>query len=196
MKRSMGPRLTLILITSVFLLPLVVAWLMFKGVIEFGPAATVNHGRLIQPPVPLQWSEKDADALAGHWVVLHVISDPCSSSCTEAVTALRQVHKAMGRQKLRIQIALLLGPEQAQTGQQLDTIYASFHLVTGNAGGIAPLLEQAAGSLPVAAHTAGSSFLIDPLGNIMMFYEAGSDPKYLQKDLKRMLTYSKLDQSL
>jgi hypothetical protein len=40
----------------------------------------------------------------------------------------------------------------------------------------------------------GNSYLVDPLGNIMMFYGADSDPNDLKKDLKRLLTWSKLDE--
>jgi hypothetical protein len=42
--------------------------------------------------------------------------------------------------------------------------------------------------------TPGSLYLLDPLGNIMMFYAAGFDPNDLKKDLKRLLTWSKLDE--
>ena len=44
------------------------------------------------------------------------------------------------------------------------------------------------------AATPGSLYLLDPLGNIMMFYAAGFDPNDLKKDLKRLLTWSKLDE--
>ena len=40
-----------------------------------------------------------------------------------------------------------------------------------------------------------SVYLIDPLGNIMLFYAAGFDPNDLKKDLKRLLTWSKLDEN-
>ena len=40
----------------------------------------------------------------------------------------------------------------------------------------------------------GSTYLIDPLGNIMLFYAAGYDPNDLKSDLQRLLTWSKLDE--
>jgi hypothetical protein len=39
-----------------------------------------------------------------------------------------------------------------------------------------------------------SAYLIDTLGNIMMAYEAGADPNHLRHDVKRLLTWSKLDE--
>ena len=47
-------------------------------------------------------------------------------------------------------------------------------------------------SIPQAGE--GSTYLIDPLGNIMMSYAAGFDPNDLKRDLKRLLTWSKLDE--
>jgi cytochrome oxidase Cu insertion factor (SCO1/SenC/PrrC family) len=37
-------------------------------------------------------------------------------------------------------------------------------------------------------------YLIDPLGNIMMYYAADADPNHIRQDLKRLLTWSKLDE--
>jgi hypothetical protein len=42
--------------------------------------------------------------------------------------------------------------------------------------------------------TKGDIYLIDPLGNIMMYYAADADPNHIRKDLKRLLTWSKLDE--
>jgi hypothetical protein len=54
-------------------------------------------------------------------------------------------------------------------------------------------LEQVAGQIDPPAPVQGSTYLIDPLGNIILFYAAEYDPNDLKKDLKRLLTWSKLD---
>ena len=38
-----------------------------------------------------------------------------------------------------------------------------------------------------------TTYLIDPVGNIIMSYPADSDPTGIRKDLKRILTWSKAD---
>jgi cytochrome oxidase Cu insertion factor (SCO1/SenC/PrrC family) len=49
-------------------------------------------------------------------------------------------------------------------------------------------------ALKQAAKGKGRVYLIDPLGNIMMAYESGADPNHIRQDLKRLLTWSKLDE--
>jgi glutathione peroxidase-family protein len=39
-----------------------------------------------------------------------------------------------------------------------------------------------------------TAYLIDTLGNIIMVYEAGAGPNHLRQDVKRLLTWSKLDE--
>ena len=48
-----------------------------------------------------------------------------------------------------------------------------------------PLLAQ----LP---QTAGSTFLIDPLGNLMMSYAPDAKPKGMLEDMKRLLRLSQI----
>ncbi len=37
-------------------------------------------------------------------------------------------------------------------------------------------------------------YLIDPPGNIMMYYTADADANHIRQDLKRLSTWSKLDE--
>jgi len=88
----------------------------------------------------------------------------------------------------RIRIALLL-PEvtPASAATRLQEIYPEFRLITSQDG----TLEDA---MARSANGAAATYLIDPLGNIMMVYKTGADPNDLKKDLKRLLTWSKLDE--
>ena len=206
MNIRLSPRATLLIIAAIFILPLVLAWLMYSGTIEYSPSSGRNLGELVQPPVPIDWGEDfdpatgadqtagpgTAEALDGHWVVLHVIPPSCQSRCLTALRDLRQVHKASGRDQRRIRIALLVGkPHAPQTINEILELYPRFQLVESPGGAFEPVLERIAAGFSQAPD--GSSYLIDPIGNIMMFYAAGSDPNHLKKDLKRLLTWSKLD---
>ena len=190
-----SPRVALLIIAAMFVLPLVAAWLMYSGVIDYRPGTTRNLGELVTPPRPIDWGEavaqEDADDLLSHWTVLHVLESACGPECIETVTALRQVHRAAGRYQARIRLALLL-PEQADADlvNRLHAVYGEFRLLEDPSGS---LRQAAAGIASPATGPAGSSYLVDPLGNIMMHYAAGYDPNDLKKDLKRLLTWSKLD---
>lgn len=206
MKFHLSSRAALVIIAAIFILPLALAWLMWTGVIEFKPGSFRNLGELVQPPAPVDWEERlnlvpatgEADdsgsplSFSGHWVILHAMPSDCLAACLEAVTGLRQVHKAAGRNQSRIRVALLLHGDRPRSLEgELLQIYPVFELVEDPDGDIQLLLQEISGRFSSPAN--GSSYLIDPIGNIMMFYEAGSDPNHLKKDLKRLLTWSKLD---
>jgi cytochrome oxidase Cu insertion factor (SCO1/SenC/PrrC family) len=209
MKFSLSPRLALLIIAAMFLLPLLLAWLMYSGSLDFKPTSTRNLGTLIEPPVPIDWTVTillpgEANLAAGrdqgsvvfseHWVILQPVPAGCDDPCLKEVSNLRQIHRASGRQQFRIRLALLLDEsspsDQAQT---LLAIYPKFHLITDPSGLLSEALAGIQQNLSGQAGPAKGVYMIDPLGNIMMYYQAGSDPNYIKQDMKRLLTWSKLD---
>jgi len=187
-------------ITAMFLLPLLLAWFMYSGVIEYKPSSTRNFGRLVEPPIPVEWEETrlipGADeassglgqAFSEHWVVLYWLPDSCLETCFQEVSTLRQIHLASGRDQPRIRIALLIRDSSSiEVQDALRKIYPKFQLVGDPSGKLSAALEQATEGI-------SNAYLIDPLGNIMMAYESGADPNHLWQDLKRLLTWSKLDE--
>ena len=203
MKVRIPPKVALLVIAALFVLPLVAAWLMYRGVIDYTPGVTRNLGQLVEPPVPLRWAELAAkptgespeSAFAGHWVVLHAVPRPCPDACVQAIVNLRQVHLASGRDQTRIRIALLQETGDAAVAERLLDIYPVFQLIEDRQGTLWPILDRVARSLEPTGGAAGGTFLVDPLGHVMMFYAPGSDPNHLKADLKRLLTWSKLDEA-
>jgi len=200
MKTGLSPRISLVIIAAMFLLPLLLAWFMYNGTIEYRPAVTRNFGQLVEPPLPLAWEDivlmpgagesasGTVQAFGNHWVILFSVPDPCLEACFQEVIALRQVHRAAGRHQSRIRIALLMHkPVSGEVENRLRNTYSKFHLINDPSGKLGLTLEKA------AAGESGA-YLIDPLGNIMMAYEAGADPNHLKQDLIRLLTWSKLDE--
>lgn len=203
MKFRLSPRIALLVIAALFFLPLVLAWLMYNGTIEFQPHSTRNRGLLVQPPIPINWASVTLDdaghqpveeAFARHWLILHAVPRPCDDPCMQQVTDLRQIHRASGRQQSRIRLALLHDFKEADDTAALKDIYATFRLVENPDGDLWRALDGVAAQGAGAATTRGSTYLIDPLGNIMLFYAAGYDPNDLKSDLKKLLTWSKLDE--
>jgi hypothetical protein len=199
MKPRLSPRASLVIIAALFLLPLLLAWFMYSGAIDYKPSSTRNFGQLVEPPLPMAWDDTvlippavepesgAAQAFSDHWVILYTVPDPCLEACFGEVTSLRQIHLASGRHQDRIRIALLMQePISDELETSLRNTYSKFHFISAPTGLLSATLEQAAGG-------EGSTYLIDPLGNIMMFYAAGADPNHLKQDLKRLLTWSKLD---
>jgi cytochrome oxidase Cu insertion factor (SCO1/SenC/PrrC family) len=129
-----------------------------------------------------------------HWVILQPVPAGCDDSCLKEVSNLRQIHRASGRQQFRIRLALLLDESSpANQAQNLLAIYPKFHLITDPSGLLSETLAGIQQNLSGQAGPAKGVYMIDPLGNIMMYYQAGSDPNDIKQDMKRLLTWSKLD---
>lgn len=210
MKLSMSPRLTLLIIAAMFLLPLTLAWLMYSGSVQFEPGEGKNLGELVEPPVPIDWHEvrlvengqgensslTDAgDILNEHWVVLFPISGECENSCRSTVSSLRQIHLAAGRHRSRMRVALLLGESNSgETESLLRAVYEPFTLIRAPSGELWNSLAEIAPEPSGPSSSGYGTYLIDPLGNIMMRYAADADPNHIKQDLKRLFTWSKLDE--
>jgi len=208
--KTVSPWATLLIICAFFLLPLLLAWFMYTGVIEFEAESTRNYGILVEPQIPVSWTGLTlenrtknqggdeqgftvAAALDRHWVILYPIQPSCDDDCISRVTLLRQVHRASGRNQDRVRIAVVAqGWMSDDTRTNLSAVYPQFTLISDPDG----LLTKALASADDAAGNGGeaTTYLVDPLGNLMMLYSAESDPNGLNKDLKLLLTWSKLDQ--
>jgi len=196
--KSISPRITFLGIFALFVGPLLLAWLMYAGQVDFEPDETRNKGNLVEPPLPLpvERSATGADdpwqsSLLNHWVVLYPISSPCGASCIEQVTGLRQLHRASGRDQPRIRIALLQSSSADQLLEsRLKEIYPQFVLVRDTDNLLHEALAQASQQVGVKSDV----FLVDPLGNVMMSYPETEMLNHLKSDLKQLLKWSKQDQ--
>ncbi len=201
-------RLKLLFILALFLLPLLAAVLMFNGQIPLLSGETVNQGRLIQPPVALNWTAAEIapgsnsfKALQGSWVILLQMPPVCDQVCLQKVAGLRQVHRATGRDQQRIALALLSESKLDQDLQQkLVGIYDQFILLSDPSASLQQSVQSVAkqdGQSDVQGNIQDVNtlitYLVDPLGNIMMAYDTADSEARLSKDLKRLLKWSKQD---
>jgi cytochrome oxidase Cu insertion factor (SCO1/SenC/PrrC family) len=213
MKLSISPRIALLVIAAMFLLPLTLAWLMYSGSVDYQPGSTRNLGTLIEPPLAIDWGKAITadtgrplaespgalpDSLLEHWVILHPIPAKCEVACRKRVTALRQIHLATGRHQKRLRLVLLLDDfSTVETADLLLSIYDKYTLIRDPGGNLRATLATAgtgarsqpdsANGTPVQAGEADGIYLIDPLGNIMMYYAANADPNHIRQDLKRLI---------
>jgi cytochrome oxidase Cu insertion factor (SCO1/SenC/PrrC family) len=210
MKFPISPRLTLLIIAAMFLLPLILAWLMYDGPLRFEPASTRNLGTLVEPALPIDWNQAVSldsqqktgaaphaaiETLREHWVILFPVPARCQLACKQHVISLRQIHLASGRHQSRLRLALML--DDASPGEAIEllrSIYGKFTLIRDPSGGLRQALDAVRAGLPGVPAETGDTYLIDPLGNIMLHYAADTDPNHIKQDLKRLLTWSKLDE--
>lgn len=190
MTRQKDPagRIQLFLISLVFFGPLILAtWLYFSGG-GFGPEGRTNHGQLLEPIVNVGEALPGASIHVhndGHWLLVYSNSGPCEEACEYALFTLRQSRLMLGKEMDRLLRVFLHGNTPP------DTVFiAKEHagLITLRDSSLSGLLDN---KRP-AELTAGGYFLIDPLGNLVMYFRPDIDPSEMVEDIKRLLKLSRI----
>lgn len=180
-------RTHLVLIALVFFGPLAVAAVMYYGG-YFQPAGRTNHGALLEPivsVVELLPNLTVAGRIDGVWVLVHADEGTCADACQDALYTLRQSRLMLGKERDRLKRLFLHGESSP------DTVFlADQHagLITLRDSGFSELLENK----KPAKLAAGGYFLLDPLGNLVMYFEPGTNPSDMVEDIERLLKLSRI----
>lgn len=187
--RPRGSRRQLWWLLLLFFAPLLGAFWLYYGS-PWRPAGRTNHGELIEParhlPLP---AAPGADATSrtrfeGRWSLVHVGDGRCDADCRAALLMMRQTHAALGRLQPRVHL-VLVATARCCDRAFLDAEHPTLRLIDAGGPADAALLAAFAHE-----HRQRGIFIVDPLGNLMMRYDTGLDPRGLLQDLKRLLELS------
>lgn len=174
-----------------FTLPMLAAWFAFRhGVLL--PIHTTNRGTLLTPPVAIaDLPMKDisganvAEKFRGKWWLVYMTASPSDSATQKSLYYMRQIRQATGKNRDRVARAMItLGATPAVNEAFVGMNFYS--LLPSNLQ-----LLQSRISKKLALER-GSFYLVDPHGNIMMFYAQDAAPKDILKDLERLLRVSQI----
>jgi cytochrome oxidase Cu insertion factor (SCO1/SenC/PrrC family) len=194
-------RLSLVLLFGIFAAPVVLAWLLFYAFPEWKPSGTTNHGELVEPLRPLPAFQLrpnsgdpiDETFLRGKWTLVYLHSGGCGEDCVQQLYKVRQVRLAQGKNIDRLQRLMFWDSEGVSSAATAELATHFPGLV------IVPLEERERRDLhavfaldELAPQLAGRLYLVDPLGNLMMYYEADTEPRGIVKDLEKLLKWSGL----
>lgn len=190
-------RRQLLALAALFFVPLALAFWLYYGPAGWRPAGGSHRGDLIDPARPLpavalptaEGGSTGADFLRGRWTMLYVGDGLCDDRCRRALYLTRQSRIALNKDMDRVQRVFLV------TGRCCDRAFlAAEHpdLVVARVedAAAAALLESfpTYGGVPLAA--AGRTYLVDPLGNLLMSYAADAPDKALLTDVRKLLRLS------
>ena len=174
-------RRVLLGLALMFFGPLGLSFYLYYGPHAWHPGGRVNAGDLIEPPRPLP-----GQFLKGKWTFLYVQRGPCDDECLRHLYDTRQVRIALDREMKRVQ-RVFIGDDGCCEENALRAAHPDLIVIRASPD-VAPLLAL----LPGDARNSGSIYLIDPLGNLMMSYAAGANPKGMLEDMKRLLRLSSI----
>jgi hypothetical protein len=202
----------LLLITA---LPVSLATFSFRDATEDGsPSSTVNKGNLINPPADIsalamrdlsgqpvfKTFEEEIAALAPGeeyeikpWLMVYVNGANCDASCEERIHYLQQLHIALGKNIQRVRRYYLntdMSPFSEETATHFRDEYPSMGLAYTDRDTLKKNMLAAGVQLDPA--TQSYVLLIDPVGNVMMYYTQEHTPEEIMTDLETLLRYSSL----
>jgi hypothetical protein len=181
---------TLALLAALFLVPLGLAFFTYYGT-TWRPLGRVNHGELITParPLPASSLPQVLPATAqtvfhDKWSLVYIGDGACLDACRQALYVMRQTRVSLNNDMTRMERVFLVSADCCAR-DYLAREHAG--LIVLDAGGSA---AQALLAQFPQAQREHSLFVVDPLGNLMMSYDARDNPRGLLEDLKRLLRLS------
>ena len=184
-------RQVLMLIAALFLLPVLVASLLYYGKL-WRPAGSSSHGELIDPARPLEvaglrqpdGSPAAADPFKDKWSLIYIGDGACDANCRTALVFGRQSRLALNNEMTRVQRIFLATAHCCATDY-----FASQQpgLIALDAS--SPEAQALLGQFP--GDRQHSLYIVDPLGNLLMRHDATQHTsKDLLTDLKKLLRLS------
>jgi cytochrome oxidase Cu insertion factor (SCO1/SenC/PrrC family) len=188
-------RRILIGVALIFFAPLGLSFYLYYGR-NWHPGGRVNAGELIDPARPLPslslplvgGGAANPQFLKGKWTLLYIQHGRCDDECRKHLYDTRQVRLALDREMPRVQ-RVFIGDGDCCDWTELQAAHPDLIAIRASAADD-PLLAL----LPVRADAVNSHrvYLIDPLGNAMMFYAPAVKSKGMLEDLKRLLRLSSI----
>lgn len=179
-------RLELVLIAAIFGLPLALATWMYYSGSSLTPAARSNKGALLLPIVSLTAALPLSDihkVAPDQWLVLYANTGVCADTCRDALIRLRQSRLMLGNDMHRVRRVFLQGDTSIDTVEQYQQ-HPGLIVMTDKDLDVLLEGERPAKLLP------GGCYLIDPLGNLVMYFPPDLNPSDMVDDIHHLLKLS------
>ena len=181
-------RVQLLLVAAVFIGPLALAaWLYFAAQ-DMTPESRTNNGALLEPIVNVGELLPGSPLLEtgdGRWVLLYANAGVCDEACEYSLYTLRQSRLMLGKEMGRL-LRVFLHGESAPDTVLLTEEHAG--LITLQDSDLADLLDN---KKPADLAT-GGYYLVDPLGNLVLYFAPDIDPSAMVEDIKHLLEFSRI----
>jgi hypothetical protein len=154
------------------------SYLLFFSLRDGNPWGTTNHGTLVTPARALAdlniYDESGGRVTqTGQWWLWVLTFAPCAAECEQALHQLRQLHILLNRDAGRVRRALVLDGTLRAHG--LRERYPQLTILSGGLDGLV-----------------SGVYVVDPLGNLVLWYPLADAGEPVLDDLKALLKVSQI----
>jgi hypothetical protein len=182
------PSVQFTLLALLFAGPLLTAFWLYYGAESLQPAGRTNHGVLLEPIVDLDeittnpaWDE----AVRERWALLYANDGECDGPCREALYTLRQSRLMLGQDMGRM-VRVFLHGEAPPDRVFLEERHQGLITLEDRA------LQRELETIRPSGQAAGGYYLVDPLGNLVMYFPPDIVPGDMVDDIEHLLELSRI----
>lgn len=179
-----------------FIAPVALAYIMFFFV---EVKSFVNHGEILNPIVHIRSFElknKDneiipEEELTYKWRLISFVGKDCDPQCEKRLYDTRQIHTSLGKDKHRLS-RMFIHLEPA--GETLSKLIAEKHQNAIEVNSSAKIIIDTLGDniRSDAGIMNNETYIMDPMGNVMMRFTQEQPNKEFLHDLKKLLKASQI----
>ena len=175
-----------------FVAPVVLAYAIFFLV---DVKSFSNHGEILNPIVHIEDFKLEdesnllipKDKLTYKWRLISFLSKDCDEACQTRLYDVRQIHTSLGKNKHRV-LRMFVHLEPA--GQALNKLIEETHPNIIHVYGNEQDIVNAIGNN--ATITNNETYIMDPMGNVMMRFTQEQPSKDFLYDLRKLLKASQI----
>ena len=179
-----------------FIAPVALAYIMFFFV---DVKSFVNHGEILNPIVHIssfELTNKSGEIipekeLTYKWRLISFVAKDCDQQCETRLFDTRQIHTSLGKNQHRLS-RMFVHLEPA--GDSFSTLIAESHPDVIHVNGHVDIIIKALGDniRDDASITNNETYIMDPMGNVMMRFTQEQPSKEFLYDLKKLLKASQI----
>ena len=179
-----------------FVAPVVLAYVMYFFV---EVKSFVNHGEILNPIVHISdfglRNEADeiiaSEELTFKWRLISFIGKDCDQQCAARLHDTRQIHTSLGKDQYRVlRMFVHLEPASDALLKLIAETHTDVIHVIGDEKTIMTVLGDNANS--GIGITSNETYIMDPMGNVMMRFTQEQPNKEFLYDLKKLLKASQI----
>ena len=183
---------TIWFVVFAFVAPAVLAYVMYFFV---DIRSFTNHGEILNPVVDISTLKLKDDknnliprkTLTYKWRMISFVGANCDEMCNKRLHDVRQIHKSLAKDQHRvIRMIVHLQPPSEELSSLITRQYPNALNYFGDEKEISSALGAS------ARIQENETYIMDPIGNVMMRFTQDQANRLLLKDMKKLLKVSQI----